>query len=670
MEVDPCLHLEDSIPIVNFSQVEQEAGGQEAASDGDDFIFQRETHRLDDPFSPTTHYLEAENYERIYNLSWDEGWPKMLEDESEIPPGVFRFLGRTKNGGWRNPGKHTHLTGVQVKAPGSWFEELGQNGQMIRIRGPAFMALDHVFPWRDKQFELLDTDDVPSRKGVRVLQPAIGVRVPDLLEWRERPICDWMAWNEGWFVVDVGRGRRVRPTHYCMRNGGGVLSSPGAWIVEGSCSRKGPWSAVDMRGFDFDIETVSFEEKYFERAKSRQYVFPKDNEKGGFKEPEDGYIIPKSHCSIVWRTTDIEKDWYRFIRVTQFKAMDCFTKRMFVQGFELYGELKMGCDEIEREEEVNPQELTDEENNLLAEEVEIALKKKVVTWDPKDLIDRERQKALEERFERITEEALKAGQRQQVDISPQDEEEVQGKDNELGQMSASEILYVVWESEDFQRAVQDVIHWLKGCKDSVSTVRSWLRTASSHTTQNVDKTCKLLDKLLQASAITASQLSEAVSDPETVDIISSDNPHLLKSLNSMLVAHSMPTITSPEDDEGGGAGDDLEEEMELLRQLRLSRSKGRTQEQQQQQGWEEEEERGEEEEKDGEDNDLEREEQPDGEDEQEWQEEEEEEEEWREQGERQFARGKEGKKAESSELERTSSTEPSDDTSTVGGEGS
>jgi len=56
-----------------------------------------------------------------------------------------------------------------------------------------------------------------------VIHAGIGVTLEDVLEWSPTPAADFLAVHQGWFTLDVGRGRRVLPRAYCLRNGGTVL---------------------------------------------------------------------------------------------------------------------------------------------------------------------------------------------------------------------------------------------------------------------------------------------------------------------------------------------------------------------------------------------------------------------------------------------------------------
>lgn len=62
-----------------------------------------------------------------------------------------------------------------------------------------------------------------------------------------------------------------------------------------------------------------------------------------------------------------------------------------LQGFELYGALRMGLSEDEAEDFVNPAGLTEEEEGLLEGHQDLEVKKKL-SWDPKVLMERERQR--------------------------------------------------------------------------------------------------------------------------------------------------------------------------------------------------------------------------------------------------------------------------------------
>ena len=62
-----------------------------------------------------------------------------------------------------------------------------------------------------------------------------------------------------------------------------------------------------------------------------------------------------------------------------------------LQGFEIYGALRMGLSEDEAEDFVNPSGLTEEEEGLLEGHQDLEVKKKL-SWDPKVLMERERQR--------------------------------------------------------------------------------------------------------------------------------------------------------------------------------------------------------------------------------------------------------------------------------------
>lgn len=98
--------------------------------------------------------------------------------------GVFYLLGRRADGSWENPA----LTGrVAV------YCEAGARGQ-------------EVFAGECKE-------DVLER----------GVR-------GDSSTCFALA--EGWFAVWLGEGTRLRPSHYTIRNGGGLTNVLTGWILE------------------------------------------------------------------------------------------------------------------------------------------------------------------------------------------------------------------------------------------------------------------------------------------------------------------------------------------------------------------------------------------------------------------------------------------------------
>jgi hypothetical protein len=59
-----------------------------------------------------------------FSCNWKEEWPTVLEEGSEIPPGVLRLLGSTHNGGWRNPTAFPRETGVSILGAGKYWEVL------------------------------------------------------------------------------------------------------------------------------------------------------------------------------------------------------------------------------------------------------------------------------------------------------------------------------------------------------------------------------------------------------------------------------------------------------------------------------------------------------------------------------------------------------------------
>ncbi len=102
-------------------------GGSSQGHELDEFVVEAASAYLDTSFGALEESalagrkeeegeLALEHAERIgIMLHYDTAEsPTVLDVGSEIPPGVVRFLGTTKNGGWRNPAKHSARTGVQI----------------------------------------------------------------------------------------------------------------------------------------------------------------------------------------------------------------------------------------------------------------------------------------------------------------------------------------------------------------------------------------------------------------------------------------------------------------------------------------------------------------------------------------------------------------------------
>lgn len=89
----------------------------------------------------------------------------------------------------------------------------------LSLLAAATAAYDDVGYYVDKEWIEFDPEEGPAPKGLRVTQVVDGVDETDVLDWRARPVSDFFSFWNSWFAVDIGRGRRLRPTHYCLRNG-------------------------------------------------------------------------------------------------------------------------------------------------------------------------------------------------------------------------------------------------------------------------------------------------------------------------------------------------------------------------------------------------------------------------------------------------------------------
>ena len=81
--------------------------------------------------------------------------------------------------------------------------------------------------------------------------------------------------------------------------------------------------------------------------------------------PEEAYQEPKPHHAVAWRVRNLKPGaGFRFFRLVQLGSGEHGTKRMHVQGFELYGLLRTGLTEWLDERVANPEGLTSEEMRL------------------------------------------------------------------------------------------------------------------------------------------------------------------------------------------------------------------------------------------------------------------------------------------------------------------
>ena len=110
--------------------------------------------------------------------------------------------------------------------------------------------------------------------------------------------------------------------------------------------------------------------------------------------PEEAYQEPKPHHAVAWRVRNLKPGaGFRFFRLVQLGSGEHGTKRMHVQGFELYGLLRTGLTEWLDERVANPEGLTSEEMRLPGGEGQGGEQfRRRSTWDAKQVMERERQK--------------------------------------------------------------------------------------------------------------------------------------------------------------------------------------------------------------------------------------------------------------------------------------
>jgi len=85
------------------------------------------------------------------------------------------------------------------------------------------------------------------------------------------------------------------------------------------------------------------------------------------------FVEPVPHHAAVWRVRNPDESGrgFRFFRLMQIRSRKYKQRPLIVQGFEIYGALRMGLPEEEAEDVVNPAELTEEEEELLEGQVHI-----------------------------------------------------------------------------------------------------------------------------------------------------------------------------------------------------------------------------------------------------------------------------------------------------------
>ena len=203
------------------------------------------------PWQPTGRDLQQQSPGRVIQIPYLDEWPTIIKQGSEVAPGLIRYLGTTVSGGWKNPAMHRNETRVSVIAAGKDIRHEIANGTTMTIAGDKCAGYDDVDGYVDDDYVDADEgEEGPAPRGLRHTQPSERASLEEILDWRTQPCCDYFSlWNT-WFTIDIGRGRRMRPSHYAMRNGGSLFASPEAWWFEGANSRHGPWEILDARGFD------------------------------------------------------------------------------------------------------------------------------------------------------------------------------------------------------------------------------------------------------------------------------------------------------------------------------------------------------------------------------------------------------------------------------------
>jgi hypothetical protein len=83
------------------------------------------------------------------------------------------------------------------------------------------------------------------------------------------------------------------------------------------------------------------------------------------------FVEPVPHHAAVWRVRNPDESGrgFRFFRLMQIRSRKYKQRSLIVQGFEIYGALRMGLAEEEAESVVNPSGLTEEEEELLEGQV-------------------------------------------------------------------------------------------------------------------------------------------------------------------------------------------------------------------------------------------------------------------------------------------------------------
>ena len=150
---------------------------------------------------------------------------------------------------------------------------------------------------------------VTAMNGVR----EVAAHKEDVLE--RAVVSDTFCFDDGWFILDLDPGDlgvTLRPTYYTIRNGGGKGRCLTGWVLEGSdgLDENAKWRKLDQHDDDQSFVLLASE--------TTRDVYP--------------------HHSLSWMIQTTRS--FRAFRL-RMKSNNWGNKQMFVQGFELYGMIKL-----------------------------------------------------------------------------------------------------------------------------------------------------------------------------------------------------------------------------------------------------------------------------------------------------------------------------------------
>ncbi|EKX45769.1 hypothetical protein GUITHDRAFT_108222 [Guillardia theta CCMP2712] len=176
-------------------------------------------------------------------------------------------------------------------------------------------------------------------------------------------VGDQFSFPDGWFAIDLGNHTMLRPSHYVMRNGGSRVDVITGWVLEAATWVKGKWwREGDWTIIDKHVNDTSFYDLIDDGSSPGFYNFTKMPMKWNnrIKQYEPA-IHPQ--LQFTWSPTPIGemphhtlsfplecKRSYRFFRLRQLTharhthhgGTSEVLNKMYIQGFELYGRLKVG----------------------------------------------------------------------------------------------------------------------------------------------------------------------------------------------------------------------------------------------------------------------------------------------------------------------------------------